>query len=537
MTEPKAFLLKNAQIHTMDTPAQAEAMLIKDGRIAGIGMEKDMEGLSLSGVEMIDVGGRTVLPGFFDSHVHFTDACLSKNQLDLGGCSTFEVIREKLAEAVKSKKPGEWIQGRGWSKDALGRFPEAADLDAATPDNPVALKSYDEHLMLANTCAMKTAGLLDGPLPKVEGGEAVTDSSGKPNGLFKESACSLIRKAIPAPTVDFLLEILKAGMEEAAKLGLTSIEEPGDLWSMHEESGFRAWEAWQALRDEDKLTLRVSKWVNPMDLDAAIERHMKTGNGDEWLHVGPYKIFADGALGSRTACMLEPYEGTKDKGIAIHPGEELFILMQKAATFGLGLGVHAIGDAANRRVLDAFQSLREHKIPLAAARIEHAQCLSETDLTRFGRLGVAASMQPFHLEDDIAFAKEAIGDRSRFLYAFKALFDSGARMCFGSDAPIADMSPLKGMALALTRTRLDGTPKGGFYPEQRISPQDALFAYTLGAAQVSGVAPFCGSLTSGKAADFCVLSPGEGPMDRAPAWLEATVDATCVGGRFSWRNF
>jgi len=501
MPGSKPLLLVNGRFYTLD-PAKprASAVLVKDGRIAGVGQEHDFP----FGGKRLDLKGRCVLPGFVDCHVHFRWFAKSLSWVHLAGVRDFEEVKRRVREAAKKASPGEWVHGDGWDKNLwnLGRFPNKSDLDAFTPDNPVLLDSRDGHVIWCNTRALKEAGI-DKNTPDVPGGEIERDSKGEPTGIFKEEAEKIIERAAGDPPWEQEKRAFLQAQKEAQRFGLTGVH---DCSSENRKSPAKLI---QELREEGTLGLRFTCMIARDALDDAIQLGLRTGNGDEWLRWGGVKILTDGALGSQTAAMLESYEGSDQKGILALPEEVLLETIFKATGFGLASTVHAIGDYTNKVVLDAVAEARKKECPdprlWLRHRIEHAQCVRPGDVRRFKELGVIASLQPVHLPGDIPTAERNWGKRCAYAYVTRSFLDAGVPVCLGSDAAVETLDPLKGIWAAVCRQRWDGTPKQGWYPGQKITVLEAVQGYTLGAAFASGEESLKGSLRPGKLADFTVL--------------------------------
>ncbi len=522
-------VLCNGDIHTMDTATpRVRAIAIAGDRILAVGSDDDMRALLAPGGKVIDLHGHTVVPGFTDSHIHFLFYALSLKQVDLTGAPTLEEALALVAKRAKTMPPGRWIVGRGWDHSlwAGGRFPSRHDLDRVAPEHPVWLKRKCGHVGWANSLALEMAGItartLDPPGGRIERDPA----TGEPTGLlFEDAAMGLIDRMLGKPSVDEAADVIKEAMGEAHRLGLVGIH------VMEEEVSFRAF---QKLRADGELKLRVLMQIPEESLDAAVRLGLQSGFGDEWLRFGGVKLFSDGALGSHTAAMLEPYgDRPDDYGIVVLEPERLRHLADEASEAGIALFVHAIGDRANRNVLDAIESTRSAGKGLRLRhRIEHAQLLHPDDIPRLARLGVVASMQPIHATQDMLLAERLWGERCAGAYAWRSLLDAGTVLAFGSDAPVEDPDVLKGIHAAVTRRRADGSPgPQGWHPEQRISVEEAVRAYTVGAAYASGEETIKGTLSPGKLADLVVLSRDIFTIDPIEI-LNTKVLATMIGGEF-----
>jgi predicted amidohydrolase YtcJ len=529
-------ILTNANIYTVD-PAQprATALAIANDRIVAVGSDDEIERVQLPGAARLNLGGAFVLPGFIDAHLH-----LEWTGLGMQRVSVFEVpSRREAVERVRARAaqtpPGEWIFGDGWTQALWDdqAFPTAAELDEATRDHPVALSAKSGHAMWVNSIALQRAGVT-ATTPDPEGGQLVRDAGGRPSGTLLENAMGLVGAHFPTPTPEQEEDATVLAMRAMNTRGLTGVHcmDGGD-------AAVRSFNTYQRLREQGRLTLRIVKQLPAEYLDQAADLGIRSGFGDTWLRVGGIKIFSDGALGPRTAAMLAPYEGETDNyGIATIEREELFEKVLKANAHGLAAVIHAIGDRANHDVLDAFEiAIRQSSIQNLKSkirnRIEHAQVLHPNDIARFAQLGVIASVQPIHATQDMLMADAHWGKRSAHAYAFRSLLDSGARLAFGSDSPVETFDPLVGLHAAVTRRRADGTPgPGGWYPEQRVGIEDAIRAYTIGAAYAGGLEREVGTLQPGKLADLVVLTRD---LTAIPAdeILSARVERVMVNGE--WR--
>lgn len=517
----------NGRIYTMDKhQPRAEAVAIRGTRILAVGSAGAMADLAGPRTRKIDLAGQTVVPGFIDAHLHFLSYGLSLREIDLIDVPNLERALARVAAHAERTPAGQWLTGRGWDQVLwpAPRFPSAADLDGVTDAHPVFLRRKCGHAGWANSRALALAGI-DAHTPDPPGGAIVRDpATGLPTGILLERAMDLIFNLLAEPngaeTRDALL-LAQANAHEYGIVGVQNMEGAASL------RGF------QQLRRAGKLTMRVLQQIPEAELDAAIDLGLESGYGDEWIRLGAVKIFADGSLGAHSALMVDPYEGEPDnRGIAVSSAEHLKQQVMKAARAGLAVHIHAIGDQANRNVLNAIEATRRAGVGLHLRhRIEHAQILHPDDVHRFADLNVIAGMQPIHCTQDIVAADAGWGARCRLAYAWNTLLSSGAILSFGSDAPVETPSIMAGLHAAVTRRRADGYPgEEGWYPEERLSMADAVHAYTLGAAVASGEETIKGSITPGKLADLTVLDRDLFAID--PEEILATgVAATMVGGR------
>ena len=526
-------VLYNGVIYTMDRSLpRAPAVAIAGNRVLALGDDEAMRELLAPRGEAVDLEGRAVVPGFVDSHIHFVEYALRLRRIDLTEVPTLDEALARVAVRAAQTPPGEWLLGGGWNRNLWsgGAFPTRADLDAVASQHPVALSSKDGHVIWLNSQALAQAGIT-GQTPDPTGGEIERDAAGEPTGILKEKAVQLVERAIARPSMETLLAALQEGMANAQRAGLVGI---------HDCEDEQAFAAFQVLHRQGKLGLRVLMHVPAVNLEAAIQLGLRSGYGNDFLRVGGVKIFADGALGARTAAMIEPYEGEPDnRGIVVTLPEELRRLVDRAHRSGLSVAVHAIGDAANRAVLDALAAVarqpRTAVTPALPHRIEHVQLLHPADVPRLAELGVVASMQPIHATSDMEIADAHWGARSEWAYAWRTLLQAGTALAFGSDCPVESLDPLRGIHAAVTRRRPDGSPgEAGWHPAQRLTVAEAVSAYTRGAAYAAGQESVSGSITRGKLADLVVLSRDIftcDPMDI----LDTEVLATVLDGRFVYR--
>ncbi|MFN3704754.1 MAG: amidohydrolase [Thermoflexales bacterium] len=522
-----ALLLHNARIYTAD-PRQphADALAIANGRILAIGSDDDILAIHLPGARRENLGGAFITPGLIDAHLHLQWTGLALQRVALHSATSVSEAVARVRERAERTPPGMWIEGWGWSQEAWGgHFPTAAQLDAATQAHPVALRAKSGHALWVNTLALQQAGI-GTHTPDPPGGQIVRLPDGSPSGVLLEQATRLVSDIIPLPSGEQLMDATAAAMRAMNRVGLTAVH------CMDGKGGIESFLTYQRLREQGRSTLRVIKQLPVEDLDAVIGCGLRSGFGDAWLRVGGIKVFADGALGSRTAWMLQPYEGDPHNcGIAIYDHQQLTAFALRAHAHGLSLTVHAIGDAANRAALDALAAsyAQAGKDARLRDRIEHAQVLHPSDIPRFGQLGVIASVQPIHATQDMDAVDQHWGQRGRYAYAFRSLLDSGARLALGSDAPVESFHPLLGMHAALTRQRADGQPIGGWHPQQRLNLDEVLHGYTLGAAYAGYAERDIGSLEVGKCADLVVWSHDLSQLP-ADALLEAQPQRVMVDG-------
>lgn len=513
-----------ALFHGAAADPAASALAVSGGRIACVGSTANAVAAAGPGARTVDLQGHFLCPGFVDCHVHLSwlAMTLSGRTVDCDGTRTLQETLQRVREALPRAVVGGWLRGRGWDKNQWpgDLFPTARDLDTVTGDVPAALASHDGHSVWANSAAMALAGI-DRSTPDPDGGRINHLPNGEPSGIFEESAAWMMRGKVPEYTREELVAALRAALPQAAALGLTAVHNLEARNSRH---------AIQVLADQGALPLRITHYVAPESLDALAELAVRNGLGNDWVRFGGVKTFMDGALGSQTAAMLEPYEGSDNRGYTTQSPEELADLVRRANAGGIALALHAIGDRAIRLALDAFEQCAEYPLGKPRHRLEHAQHVHPDDWARMARLGLIASMQPAHMLADIPTCERQLGTRSRWAFAMRSLLDAGVTLAFGSDAPVEIIDPLRGFQSALLRQDWNGNPPGGWYPEQRLSAIEALRAYTIGAAWAGCAERTNGSLEPGKLADFVVVS--RDLLRYRPEELpDARILATCVGGR------
>ncbi|HEV8633363.1 MAG TPA: amidohydrolase [Chloroflexota bacterium] len=522
---PRASLvLRNGVIRTLDRARpRASALAARGEEIVAVGDDRDVGELIGPQTAVLDLGGRAAIPGLIDAHVHLLWLGFALGQVELRDAAT---IGEAVARVAAHRGDGEWVVATGWDPNRWPRWPTRHDLDGLLPDRPVALWSHDLHSLWANSAALRRAGITAATAPP-EGGQITRDPQGEPTGVLRERAAELVTAAIGQPSSVACDAATRRAVRRANELGLTGA---------HTMEGPEARAALQRLREDGGLTLRVCAHLARGELEGAIGLGLRTGFGDDWLRIGGLKLFADGALGSQTALMLEPYEGQdRNRGVEVLTPEELRRDAERAAANGIALTVHAIGDLANRRVLDAIALARRAGGPRLRHRIEHAQLVHPADLARFAELGVVASVQPVHATSDMATAERFWGARTRSSYAWRSLLDARVRLAFGTDCPVEPLDPIATIHAAVTRRRADGTPPAGWHPEQRLTVEESVCAYTHGSAYAAGEEGRKGGLAVGKLADVTVLS--RDPLAVAEEeLLGLRVEATVVGGRVVYQR-
>ncbi|MCA9736482.1 MAG: amidohydrolase family protein [Gemmatimonadetes bacterium] len=524
-------LLRGGTVWTGAADAgRAEALAILDGRILAVGSAAELAPLVGPTTEVLELEGRTVLPGFIDAHVHFITGGFQLASVDLRGARSPEEFSRRIAAFAATVEPGTWITGGSWDHEAWGgMLPDRSWIDSVTPEHPVFVSRLDLHMAVANTRALERAGV-EADAVDPPGGTLVRDVEGRLTGVFKDEAMALIDRAIPAPTDAQLDRALAAAAQHALSLGVTQVHDMG-TWA-HFDTYRRAHQA-------GRLPLRVYAVV-PMSTGPRLaDLVSQEGRGDPRLWWGGLKAFVDGSLGSTTAWFHEPYtDEPGTSGLVVTDPTELRARILEADAAGLQTIVHAIGDRANDWLLDVFaEAAARDPARERRPRIEHAQHLTAEAIARFGAQGVIPSMQPYHAADDGRWAEKRIGaERIRTTYAFRSLAEAGAALAFGSDWTVAPLDPLLGIQAAVTRQTLDGAHPEGWVPEQRIDLETTLRAYTSGAAHAGYRDAETGSLEPGKAADLVVLS-GDlfgTPPERIAETLD--VDLTLVEGTAAYRR-
>jgi predicted amidohydrolase YtcJ len=520
-----ATLIIEGRIWTADTRRPwAEAVAILDGRVVAVGDREQVRSHQGETSRVIRVAGGLALPGLIDSHIHLIDGGLRLSSVQLRDASTRDEFVRRIAGFVKQQDRGAWVTGGDWDHTLWGgELPSRDWIDAVTPDNPVWINRLDGHMSLANTAAMRAANVPD-DVKDVPGGEIVRDKSGRPTGILKDNALSLIDRAQPDPTLQQRYEAALAAMDFLVARGVTSVHHLG-TWSDVE--------VFRLVERKSPMKVRVYA-CTPLDQWERLSKEVEArGRGNDWLRIGGLKGYVDGSLGSHTAAFLEPFsDAPADRGLFVNTEEDLQRWTTAADRAELQVVVHAIGDRAIRAQLDVFERVAVLNGPRDRRfRIEHAQHIHPNDLPRFAKLNVIASMQPYHAIDDGRWAERAIGPlRSETSYAFRSLLDTNARLAFGSDWYVAPPTPLEGMYAAVTRRTLDGKNPQGWVPQQRISVEESLRAYTINAAYAGFSDTRIGSIEIGKLADIVVLD--RNPFNvTANELADITVRLTIVGGK------
>ncbi len=523
-------LLTDGLVHTLDPViGTAQAVGIGAGRIVAVGTTGSLRSLASRDTEILPLEGKVVMPGLIDAHLHLEQLAFSAGRIDCG-TSTLEACLSRVEERCQRAPEGVWVLGRGWDQNAWGSFPDRSSLDRVSPRHPVYLTAKSLHAGWANSAALSLAGLdrdtadpLDGVLQR--------DTQGELTGILAEGAMRLVERALPSPGIEEIVTSLEMCQQVLWELGLTAV---------HDFDGPTCLQALQILRERGRLGIRVLKGIPLESLEAAVAMGLRSGLGDEWIRLGAVKVFADGALGPRTAAMLSPYDGEPENlGCCLQDRRSLAEIGRRAFSSGLSLAVHAIGDRANRETLAAFEALRRDPSlpqPAMVNRIEHVQLLHPDDLPALARLGVVASMQPVHATSDMFAADRYWGARAKTSYAWRSLESAGATLIFGSDAPVESPNPFWGLYAAVTRRAHDGFPApDGWIPEQRLTRESALRAYTASPAAIAGFSGRQGVLRPGAMADLILLD--EDPLTcRDDRLRSLRPRATMVDGTWRYRS-
>ena len=507
----------------------AEALAVQGDRIAAVGSDSEILAWGGKAARIIEAGGRFVIPGFIDAHVHFLEGGFRLSSVQLRDAKTPDAFIERIRVFAAASEPGTWILGGDWDHELWGgELPHKEWIDEAAPRNPVWINRLDGHMALANGLTMASAGITR-ETPDVEGGTIVRAADGHPTGIFKDNAMALIDRAVPEPTDKQKDAALDAAMRYVASHGVTSVHHMGTWEDL---------DVFERARRRDRLTTRITAAVPLSSWKRLVEKIARDGRGDDRLRIGGLKGFVDGSLGSHTAAFFEPYEDSPGEfGLLVNTPEELHEWISAGDREGIQIIVHAIGDRAVSLLLDIYGRVsRENRVTDRRFRIEHAQHVASGDFVRFRELGVIASMQPYHAADDGRWAEKLIGpQRIRTTYAFRAFLDAGVRLAFGSDWYVAPPHPLDGIQAAVTRQTLDGKNPDGWVPEQKITVEEALTAYTAGAAFAAFEEDRKGVIAAGKLADFVIL---DRDITRIPADRigETAVVMTVVGGRIVYEK-
>ena len=529
--KPSATLIiTDAAVYTADKQhPKAEAVAIIGDRIVAVGSRAAIDLWRGAETKVIDADRKLALPGFNDAHVHFIQGGAQLDQVQLTDAASPEEFAKRIATQMKKTPKGEWILGGRWDETKWPKqeLPTKELVDPVTGTAPIFVERYDGHEALANSAAMKLAGV-NAKTADVPGGVIVRDGNGNPTGIFKDAAQELIYKAIPPMSHEQRVRVARRALEHAASLGVTSVQ--------HMNPEFADVAAYSELAENGELTARV--YAVPMETDWRDQAKVGIRHawGSSYLRLGAVKGYADGSLGSRTACMFEPFaDDPENRGLLsdeMHPPSAMRERLMGADAAGLQIRVHAIGDRAISMMLDIFGDIeKEHGYHDQRFAIEHAQHMAQKDFERFAKLHVIASMQPYHAVDDGRWAEKRLGhDRARYSYAWRSFLDQGVTLAFGTDWPVAPLNPMLGLYAAVTRATLDGKNPGGWIPDEKITLPEAIEAYTMGAAFAEFQEREKGSITPGKLADMVILSDNIFNL-KPEAIRDVKVETTIVGGK------
>jgi hypothetical protein len=511
-----------------------EAIAVRGERIQAVGKNLDIQKLKGPQTEVVDLGGHFVMPGFNDAHLHLADAGMQKLTVDLTGVKTLEEFRQRVAAKVATAKPGEWILGGGWDETLwpIRTLPSRWDLDQVSDEHPVFLDRVDGHLAVANTRALQLANItLASKDP--EGGKIDRDENGQPTGILREGAQKAVRAVIPQPTHEERRHGIEVALADLAEHGVTSAQDYSPNWEN--------FQIYEDLEKEGKLTARISEWLPFNDsIDELKTKRDSHPQSDLILHTGMLKGFMDGSLGGHTAALLEPYaDDPKNSGLPQYDPAKLSDMAKERVLAGFQLGFHAIGDKGVQMALDAFaeaeKAAKEAKVKAPNGgddfrlRVEHAQVVTPAQITQFKQLKVIASMQPSHLLTDMRWAEDRLGPkRAATSYAWASFLSKGVTLAFGTDYPVEPVSPFRGLYAAVTRKSVDG--KQEYFPEQKITMDQAIAAYTTGSAFAEFEEKEKGKLVPGMLADFVVLDR-DVTASSAEKVLATKVLRTVVGGK------
>jgi len=523
----------NGDIYTQATPARAQALAVRAGRVVAVGTNDDIRKLRGGRTQVVDLGGHFVMPGFNDAHCHLASGGFEQMNVNLVGAKSLQQMQQRIADAAKAAAPNDWILGRGWDHTLWPgqQLPTRQDMDAVTAGHPAYFIRVDGHIAIANSAALKAAGITAQTQPP-SGGGIDHDAQGQPTGIIRESAQELVRSKIPPRTPAQRRRAAELALADAARWGVTSAQDNSE------------WEdflVYEEMEREGKLTLRISEWLRFNDSLELLEKHRAHHSADDpMLHTTMLKGFMDGSLGSRTAALLAPYsDDPGNSGLPQYKQPELNAMAVERVAAGFQLGFHAIGDRAAQMALDAFaeaeRNAREKDLPggndpqKLRLRIEHDQVIAPDQFARYRKLGVIASVQPSHLLTDMNWAESRIGpERAKTSYPWKGFLDNGVRLAFGTDYPVEPITPFRGVYAAVTRKNEAGTKE--YFPEQKVTIEQALAAYTTGAAYAEFMEKDKGTLAPGMLADFVVLDRDLTKV-APPEILKTKVLRTVVGGK------
>jgi predicted amidohydrolase YtcJ len=530
-------IISNARVWTVDKAhPTAQAVAVLGDRMIAVGLDADVESLRGPATKVIDAGGKLLLPGFNDAHVHFVSGGRSLDAVQLNDATSLEIFKQRILERAQVTPKGEWIQSGDWdeTKWTPPALPTKDAIDSFTSETPVFVDRYDGHMALANSVALRLAGIT-AQTPDPPGGVIVRDAQGNPTGALKDAAKGFVIKVIPPLSHDGRLRITRRALAYAASVGVTSVQDMND----ERDDSFAAIRAYGELFTSGELTARVYSAPAISDVEEQAKIGIRHAFGSSFLRIGALKGFADGSLGSGTAYLFDPYsDDPKNSGLLgkqMQPLSQMRDWMIEADAAGLQICTHAIGDRAISTVLDLYTDVvKAHRGVEPRFRIEHAQHMAAKDFARFAQLGVIASVQPYQAIDDGRWAEARIGhDRGSRTYAFRTFLNHGVHLAFGTDWDVAPLNPIWTVYAAVTRATLDGKNPNGWFPEQKLTVAEAVEAYTMGSAYAEFQEQEKGSITPGKLADMVLLSDDIFSIDPVKI-REVKVLKTIVGGRIVW---
>ena len=526
-------VITHARVWTVDSAhPEAQAVAVLGDRIAAVGTDAEIKAWRGPNTKVIDAKGKLMLPGFNDSHVHFVTGGSQLDNVQLNDATSIQEFIRRIAERAKTTPKGSWILGGDWdeTKWTPAELPTKEMIDPVTGDTPVFVGRYDGHMGVANTAALRAAGIT-AQTPDPPGGAIVRDAKGNPTGALKDAAQDMLFKRVPALSHDERVHAVKRALAHAASLGVTSVQ--------HMMATYDDIAVYSELRERGELTTRIYAAPLITEYEDLGRVGIRRAFGDAYLRIGAVKAFADGSLGSRTAYFFEPFSDTpNNRGLLsdeMQPPSAMRDRMLKADAAGIQLCTHAIGDQGISMILDFYADVaKENGAADRRFRIEHAQHMAAKDFDRFAQLGVIASMQPYHAIDDGRWAEGRIGhDRASRTYAFRTFLDHHVRLAFGTDWDVAPLNPMLGLYAAVTRATLDGKNPNGWFPMQRLTVAEALEAYTMGSAYAEFQDKEKGSITPGKLADFVIVSEDIFKIDPIKI-RDVKVLETIVGGKVVW---
>ncbi len=530
--EPASLVLINGVIYTGDAARpRVEAVAIRGERIVAVGSTQQIRRLAGPNTRIVDLQGRFAMPGFNDAHIHLANGGQAKLAIDLEGARSLAEFQQRIRARLAEYKPGEWITGRGWDHTLWPekKFPSRTDLDSVSRERPMMFTRVDGHVAVANSLALERAGIArDTKDPP--GGSVERDAAGEPTGMLKENAMGLVGGKIPPLSAAQRRRAIELALAEAARFGVTSLQD---------NSAWADFLVYEELKKEGKLTVRITEWLAFLESLSRLEEMRRSGGtSDSWLKTGALKAVVDGSLGSRTAAMLAPFaDDPSTSGILRIELERLRQMAIERDRSGFQLAFHAIGDRANCVALDAFAAVRAANGPRDRRdRIEHAQVVAPEDFARYAELGVIASMEPVHESTDMRWAEARLGPlRARGAYAWNSMLKHGVRLAFGTDYPVEPVNPMRGLYACVTRELPEGGPAGGWQPQEKISLDECIHAYTVGSAYAEFEEGKKGRIVLGQFADIIVLSADLTKL-APPQLLRVEVLQTFVGGRLVYEK-